>query len=104
MSSFFPSATTIIAKALAANGTNEAAQLYAAAGTQFSQLNFFEQWWAAWYLWIADPTIATGLMSFVMHEVGVSLVSERESALTHGPDGLLWSGYPLVHYRCHTLF
>ncbi|KAF8519304.1 hypothetical protein JB92DRAFT_3082295 [Gautieria morchelliformis] len=28
-----------------------------------------EQWWAAWYLWIGNPTIATGLMSFIMHEV-----------------------------------
>ncbi|KIJ47897.1 hypothetical protein M422DRAFT_74794 [Sphaerobolus stellatus SS14] len=37
--------------------------------TNFAQLNWFEQWWAAWYLWIRDPTIATGLMSFLMHEI-----------------------------------
>ncbi|KAF8530071.1 C-4 methyl sterol oxidase [Hysterangium stoloniferum] len=47
----------------------EAALLYSNANTQFSELNIFEQLWAAWYLWIGNPTIATGLMSFLMHEV-----------------------------------
>ncbi|KAF8583684.1 hypothetical protein K439DRAFT_1634216 [Ramaria rubella] len=60
---------TIFERALITNGTNGAAQLYAAANTQFSQLSMFEQWWAAWYLWIGNPTIATGLMSFIMHEI-----------------------------------
>ncbi|KAG9084785.1 C-4 sterol methyl oxidase [Ceratobasidium sp. 370] len=45
-----------------------AAQLYEAAGTDFSKLNWLESYWAAWYLWIGNPIIATGLMSFIMHE------------------------------------
>ncbi|KAG8730215.1 C-4 sterol methyl oxidase, partial [Ceratobasidium sp. 414] len=46
-----------------------AAQLYEAAGTAFSKLNWLESYWAAWYLWVGNPIIATGLMSFIMHEV-----------------------------------
>jgi methylsterol monooxygenase len=43
------------------------AALYA--NTDFNQLNWFEQQWAAWYLWIGNPIIATGLASFLLHEV-----------------------------------
>ena len=39
------------------------------AGTDFSSLNWFEKQWAHWYIMIGDPIIATGLMSFIMHEV-----------------------------------
>ncbi|KII84776.1 hypothetical protein PLICRDRAFT_94923 [Plicaturopsis crispa FD-325 SS-3] len=39
------------------------------AHTDFSQLSFLEQQWAAWYLWIGNPIIATGLMSFLLHEI-----------------------------------
>lgn len=46
-----------------------ASQLYAASGTDFSKLNWLESNWAAWYMWIGNPIIATGLMSFIMHEV-----------------------------------
>ncbi|KAF8308538.1 putative ERG25-C-4 methyl sterol oxidase [Clavulina sp. PMI_390] len=44
------------------------AQLYAAAGTDFSALNWFELQWASWYLWMENPALATGVMSFVLHE------------------------------------
>jgi methylsterol monooxygenase len=47
-----------------------AQELYAAAGTDFSNLSWLESQWAAWYMWIGNPIIATGLMSFIMHEVG----------------------------------
>jgi len=73
MSSFLPSPVPFISKALAANITSDAAKLYLDANTNFAALNWFEGWWAAWYLWIQDPTMATGLMSFLMHEVGRSL-------------------------------
>ena len=43
------------------------------ANTDFSQLNWLEAKWAAWYLWIGNPVIATGLMSFLLHEVRCSL-------------------------------
>jgi hypothetical protein len=45
------------------------AELYAHAGVDYASLSTVEQWWVDWYLWIADPMIATGLMSFVLHEV-----------------------------------
>lgn len=28
-----------------------------------------EQYWAKWYIMIGDPVLATGLMSFLLHEV-----------------------------------
>ncbi|KAK4217844.1 methylsterol monooxygenase [Rhypophila decipiens] len=31
-------------------------------------LNFFEKLWTSWYLWMQNDTLATGLMSFIMHE------------------------------------
>jgi methylsterol monooxygenase len=51
------------------------AELYARAGVDYSSLSIVEQWWVDWYLWIADPMIATGLMSFVMHEVRAPRIS-----------------------------
>lgn len=33
------------------------------------QLNIAERLWAAWYLWMQNDTLATGILSFVMHEV-----------------------------------
>jgi hypothetical protein len=32
-------------------------------------LNYWEQLWAAWYLYMQNDVLATGIMSFVMHEV-----------------------------------
>ncbi|TGZ82149.1 putative C-4 methylsterol oxidase [Ascodesmis nigricans] len=32
-------------------------------------LNFFEKLWAAWYQYMDNDTLATGIMSFVMHEL-----------------------------------
>lgn len=32
-------------------------------------LNIAERMWAAWYLWMQNDTLATGVLSFVMHEV-----------------------------------
>ena len=31
-------------------------------------LNYFEKLWAAWYAYIGNDVLATGIMSFVMHE------------------------------------
>nr|XP_036575400.1 c-4 methylsterol oxidase [Colletotrichum truncatum]KAF6781963.1 c-4 methylsterol oxidase [Colletotrichum truncatum] len=33
------------------------------------QLNIIERLWAAWYLWMQNDILATGIMTFVMHEV-----------------------------------
>ena len=32
-------------------------------------LNVFERLWAAWYAYLQNDVLATGIMSFVMHEV-----------------------------------
>ncbi|EJD00388.1 uncharacterized protein FOMMEDRAFT_159067 [Fomitiporia mediterranea MF3/22] len=37
--------------------------------TDFAQLNWFEHKWVQWYLSFKDPAIATGIMSFILHEV-----------------------------------
>jgi methylsterol monooxygenase len=31
-------------------------------------LNYFEKLWMAWYLYMQNDILATGIMSFVMHE------------------------------------
>ncbi|KAK5701405.1 C-4 sterol methyl oxidase [Elasticomyces elasticus] len=33
------------------------------------QLNYFERLWAAWYAFMGNDVLATGIMSFLMHEV-----------------------------------
>jgi methylsterol monooxygenase len=38
-------------------------------GVDPSSLNWFEQQWANYYMWIGNPVIATGLMSFLLHEI-----------------------------------
>ncbi|KAF8151726.1 C4-methyl sterol oxidase [Crassisporium funariophilum] len=51
-----------------ANSTIPSAGYDLYGGTDFSSLTWFEQQWAAWYIWIGNPIIATGLMSFLLHE------------------------------------
>lgn len=31
-------------------------------------LNYFEKMWLAWYTWMGNDVLATGIMSFVIHE------------------------------------
>ena len=45
----------------------QGADLYA--GYDLYSLNFLEKAWASWYIWWGNPVIATGIMSFLMHEV-----------------------------------
>jgi len=51
------------------NGTIPDALTELYAGTDFSSLTWFEQQWVAWYVWIGNPIIATGLASFLLHEI-----------------------------------
>ncbi|KAH8927545.1 putative ERG25-C-4 methyl sterol oxidase [Atractiella rhizophila] len=37
-------------------------------GTDFESLNFMERWWVNWYLYWGNPVVATGVMSFLLHE------------------------------------
>lgn len=45
------------------------ADLYA--GTDPSLLNMFEKAWMQWYIYWGNPVIATGIMSFLLHEVSL---------------------------------
>ncbi|KAH9979544.1 hypothetical protein BGW80DRAFT_1435031 [Lactifluus volemus] len=45
-----------------------ASDLYATLNVDYTQLNWFEKNWMAWYLWIGNPVIATGIASFILHE------------------------------------
>lgn len=38
-------------------------------GVDFAALNWLERLWASYYVWVGNPIIATGLMSFLLHEV-----------------------------------
>jgi methylsterol monooxygenase len=38
-------------------------------GQDFGSLSWLEQQWVHWYVSIGNPVIATGLMSFLLHEV-----------------------------------
>ncbi|THH04281.1 hypothetical protein EW145_g5640 [Phellinidium pouzarii] len=51
------------------NATVSAATEFLYANVDFTTLNWFELKWVQWYLWFADPAIATGVMSFLMHEI-----------------------------------
>ena len=46
---------------------HDASVMYAT--TDFSKLSWLELQWASWYLWIGNPVLATGLASFLLHEV-----------------------------------
>lgn len=69
------------------------------AGTDFSSLSWAEQKWVAWYIWIGNPIIATGLMSFLLHEVCLLVRSIAYSSLTLPIGCLLWTLYPMDHHR-----
>ncbi|ORX35986.1 C-4 methylsterol oxidase [Kockovaella imperatae] len=49
------------------NSTTAQNTLYGA--VDWSQTSWLERKWAAYYVWIANPLIATGLLSFVWHEI-----------------------------------
>jgi len=38
-------------------------------GIDSSSLNWLKKQWAAWYIWIGNPAIATGPMSFLLQKV-----------------------------------
>jgi len=62
-------------EAIVANGTAFLSQpeTYSQAFEEISKynvhLNIFERLWAAWYAYMQNDVLATGIMSFVMHEV-----------------------------------
>ena len=77
------------------------AELYARAGVDYASLSTVEQWWVDWYLWIVDPMIATGLMSFILHEVRLLAIPGRRCGTPwaeHCPRAgrVLWACYPWI--------
>lgn len=48
--------------------TRYAPELYFA-NIDLNSLGWMEKQWATWYILIGNPIIATGLMSFLLHEV-----------------------------------
>jgi len=70
-----------------ANHTSNAlTELYA--GTDFSSLSWLEQQWVAYYAYIGNPVIATGLMSFLIHEVCLRLFTSYENTRGVQRDGV----------------
>jgi methylsterol monooxygenase len=52
---------------MAAAGPSMYDQLYS--NVDYSALNVLERFWVQWYVTIGNPVLATGLMSFLLHEV-----------------------------------
>jgi hypothetical protein len=71
-----------------------AKQLYA--NVNIEALSWAEKSWVNWYLWIGDPSVATGLMSFIMHEVSSFLKCLAVSRILIAfEDRLFWKMYSL---------
>ena len=68
------------------NAFNPQTSVYGAdlyTGTDISSLNMFERAWMSWYLYWGNPVLATGIASFLLHEVrescGTVLVARGSS-------------------------
>jgi hypothetical protein len=75
------------------------------ASIDFSSLSWIEKQWAAWYINIGNLVVATGLMSFLLHEVSLPLSIKLYLVIPVPiPGCLLWPRHPLDYYRRHTVF
>lgn len=72
-----------ITAAAAAGHYSSPEQAYA--NTDFSSLGWLEKQWAAWYIFIGNPIIATGLMSFLLHEVCIGSTRPNAFSDTYCP-------------------
>lgn len=61
------------------------AQLYSTLNLDYTQLTWLERQWMAWYLWIGNPLLATGIASFILHEVRVPLPTLQRTAPSSPP-------------------
>ncbi|CAK7239002.1 MAG: C-4 sterol methyl oxidase [Sporothrix thermara] len=50
------------------SGANDLYGVYEEVSKYNVQLNIAERLWASWYLWMQNDVLATGIMSFIMHE------------------------------------
>lgn len=78
------------------NATTAQNQLYG--GIDLYDLTWLERKWAAYYIWMGNPLLATGLLSFLMHEV--SRYHHALLCFVLIPGGLLWPCCPMAHHRC----
>lgn len=96
---FFPSVMSLNATSASSSIFHKysAQELYA--NTDFSSLNWVERQWVNWYLMIGDPVIATGLASFLLHEVRIHHMFVTNPPLTDKifVVRLLWALRPLDH-------
>jgi hypothetical protein len=60
------------------------------AGMDYDSLSTPEQLWVRWYTWIGDPVLATGIMSFLLHEArhGSDIVSSGSNQLARSSSTL----------------
>lgn len=88
---------------MALNGTvtNVFTELYA--GTDFSSLSYLEQKWVWWYVTIGNPIVATGLMSFLLHEVRPRVSLSKNHKLNQPLDRLLWTKHTMDNHRRHAV-
>ena len=63
----YTNATVLVTDFIKSTQQNDVANLYA--GVDPTRLNWLEQAWMQWYQYIGNTTVATGIMSFVLHEV-----------------------------------
>ncbi len=52
------------------NATTAQNLLYGA--VDLSDLSWLERTWASYYIWMGNQVLATGLLSFLVHEVGLA--------------------------------
>lgn len=65
----YTNATVLVTDFIKSTQANDVANLYA--GVDPTRLNWLEQAWMHWYQYIGNTTVATGIMSFAIHEVSV---------------------------------
>jgi hypothetical protein len=75
-----------------------ASQLYATLSVDYTQLNWFERQWMAWYLWIGNPLVATGIASFILHEVRSPSPTPGGKLTYAYADCLFWSLHTVDHH------
>lgn len=84
---------------------NTTSQLYSSLNLDYTQLNWFERHWMAWYLWIGNPLLATGIASFILHEVCVPLPAlQRTAPSSSYADCLFRSLFTMDHHRRDPIF
>ena len=80
-------------------GDDTAAQLYSTLNVNYTQLNWFERQWMAWYLYIGNPLLATGIASFILHEVRLSLPTLQRTAPSSPYADCLFRPLPTVDHH-----